>query len=84
MVADMMPRSQVYVSVGSRRYNEWQTFALEASTDREEISPEAYEGPVVDQQSYSTPRKNLKKAKTYRQKKRRKNTLLTSYNLIET
>ena len=51
------------MSVGSRRYNEWQTFAFEASTDREEISPEAYEGPVVDQQSYSTPRKNLKKAK---------------------
>ena len=63
MVADMMPRSQVYVSVGSRRYNEWRRFAFEASTDREEISPEAYEGPVVDQQSYSMPRKNLKKPK---------------------
>ena len=63
MVADMMPRLQVYVSVGSRRYNEWQTFAFEASTDREEISPEAYKEPEVNQRSYPTSRRIRKRQK---------------------
>ena len=61
MVADLIPRSQGYVSVGSRPYNEWQTLAFEATTDREEVSPEAYEGPLVDQISYPTQRKILKR-----------------------
>ena len=59
MVADTISRSQVYVSVGSRRYNEWHTLAFEATTDREEVSPEAYEELLVDQRSYSTPSKLL-------------------------
>ena len=61
MVADMTPRLQGYVSVVSRRYNEWQTLAFEATTDREEASPKEYEGPLVDQRSYPTPRKILKR-----------------------
>ena len=39
MNTDMIPRSPVYVSVGSRRYNEWQTLACEATKYREEESP---------------------------------------------
>ena len=35
MVADTIPRSQGYVSVESRRYNEWQNLAFKATTDRE-------------------------------------------------
>ena len=61
MVADTMPRSPGCVSAGSRRYNEWQTLAFEATTDREEASPKEYEGPLVDQRSYPTPRKILKR-----------------------
>lgn len=36
MVDNMIPRSQAYVSVEFRHYNEWQTLALEATTDQEE------------------------------------------------
>ena len=61
MVANTVPRSQGYVSVGSRRYNEWQTLALEVTADREEVPTAAYEGPLVDQRSYPTPRKILKR-----------------------
>ena len=61
MVADTILRSQGYVSVGSRSYNEWQTLAFEVTTDREEVPPAAYEGPIVDQRSYPTPRKILKR-----------------------
>ena len=56
MVADMIPRSQGFVSVESRRYNEWQALAFEATTDLKEFSPDAYEEPLVDQRSYPTPR----------------------------
>ena len=35
MSADMMPQYPVYASVGSRRYNEWQTLAFEATTEKE-------------------------------------------------
>ena len=60
MVADTIPRSQGYVSVESRRYNEWQNLAFEATTNREDVSPETHEGPLVDQRSYPTPRKILR------------------------
>ena len=39
MVSDMIPRSQGYVSVGSRRYNECKTLEFEATIDQEEVSP---------------------------------------------
>lgn len=48
MMPDAIPRSQGYVSVGSRKYREWQTLAFEATTDREEVSPKMCEGPMVD------------------------------------
>ena len=47
--------------MGSRNYREWQTLAFEATTDREEVSPEMYEGPTVDQRSYPMPRKIIKR-----------------------
>ena len=34
MAVGMIPRSPGYVSVGSRRYKEWQTLAYEATVDR--------------------------------------------------
>ena len=46
MAADMVPRYPGYVSVGSRRYNEWETLAFEATKEKE-LPPE-YEGPLVD------------------------------------
>ena len=48
MAADMVPRYPGYVSVGSRRYNEWQTIAFEATTEKEEELPPEYAGPLVD------------------------------------
>ena len=59
MSADMVPRTPGYVSVGSRRYNEWQTLAFEATTDRKEEPPEEYTGPLVDHPQYPTPTKIL-------------------------
>ena len=55
MAADMIPRSPGYVSVGSRRYNEWQTLAYEATTDREEEQPVEVTGPLVDHPPYDIP-----------------------------
>ena len=48
MAADMVPRYAGYVSVESRRYNEWQTLAFEATTSKEEEVPPEYAGPLVD------------------------------------
>ena len=61
MAADMVPRYPGYVSVGSRRYNEWQTLAFEDTTEREEEVPSAYAGPLVDHPTYPTPTKVLKR-----------------------
>ena len=42
--------------VGSRRYNEWQTLAFEATKDREEEEPpQEFTRPLVDRPSYHTP-----------------------------
>ena len=59
MAADMVPRYPGYVSVGSRRYNEWQNLAFEATTGREEEMPPAYAGPLVDNPPYLMPKKVL-------------------------
>ena len=69
IVADMIPRLQGYVSLGSRRYNDWKTLAFEDTTNRDEVSPEAYEGPLVEQRSYSTPNMILKRQKVKRKEK---------------
>uniref|UniRef100_A0AAV1V617 Uncharacterized protein n=1 Tax=Peronospora matthiolae TaxID=2874970 RepID=A0AAV1V617_9STRA len=59
MAADMVPRYPGYVSFGPRWYNEWQTLAFEATTEREEEVPTAYAGPLVDHPTYPTPEKVL-------------------------
>ena len=63
MANDMVPRSPGYVSVGSRRYNEWQTLAFEATTDQAEEVAEEYTGPLVDHPSYPIPTKILTRTK---------------------
>ena len=63
MTEGMIPRSKGYVSVGSRRYMEWQTLAFEATTDREEEEAEAYMGPLVDHPTYEKPTRILSRSK---------------------
>uniref|UniRef100_A0AAV1VN16 Uncharacterized protein n=1 Tax=Peronospora matthiolae TaxID=2874970 RepID=A0AAV1VN16_9STRA len=55
----MVYRYPGYVSFGSRRYNECQTLAFEATTEREEEVPTAYAVPLVDHPTYPTPKKVL-------------------------
>ena len=45
--------------MGSRRYNEWQTLAYEATTDRKKEFPDEETGSSVDHSSYLTPKKIL-------------------------
>ena len=50
----MIPRSPGNVSMGSRQYQEWQTIAFEATTEKEgEALPEE-DGPLVEHPSYPT------------------------------
>ena len=49
------------MSVGSRRYNECQTLAFDATTDRDDVSPKAYKGLLVDPRTYPTPRKIIRR-----------------------
>ena len=60
IVAEIKPQSQGYVCIGSQGYNEWQTLAFKATTDRKEVSPEAHKRSLVGQRSYSTPRQFFK------------------------
>ena len=69
MAADMIPRSPGYVSVGSRRYKEWQTLAFEATTDRKKDPPEESTGPLVDHPTYPTPKKILTRPNVDEQEK---------------
>ncbi|KAI9985864.1 hypothetical protein PInf_024644 [Phytophthora infestans] len=62
---DGIPRRPGYVSVGSRRYKEWQNLAYEATTEIESLGegklPAEPTGPLVDRPSYPTPRKILQR-----------------------
>ena len=55
MTINMIPRSPGYVSVVSRRYNEWQTLAFEATVDRRTIVAENSKQPLVDHPKYTIP-----------------------------
>ena len=55
MTADMVPRYPGYVSVGSRRYNEWETLAFEATTEKEKELSSEYDRSLVDHPPYHTP-----------------------------
>ncbi|KAE9282869.1 hypothetical protein PR003_g27291, partial [Phytophthora rubi] len=60
---DHVPRQPGYVSVGSRRYAEWQTLTWEATTDATTVTaaaqPAGDNGPAVDRVEYPTPRQIL-------------------------
>ncbi|POM63123.1 hypothetical protein PHPALM_27625, partial [Phytophthora palmivora] len=64
LAGDHIPRMPGFVSVGSRRYMEWQNLALEATVEGEsehdEILMESTE-PMVDRSSYPVPRAILKR-----------------------
>ena len=58
LTKDQIPRTEGFVSIGSRRYSEWWNLAYEATTDRvdHQVNPaEEYEGPLVDKPQYETP-----------------------------
>ena len=58
LTKDRVPRAQVFVSVGSRRYAEWQNLAYQATTDEEDPRPtqeNEYEGPLVERPQYKSP-----------------------------
>ncbi|EGZ04455.1 hypothetical protein PHYSODRAFT_343257 [Phytophthora sojae] len=64
LAGDRVPRIQGYVSIGSRRYMEWQNLALQATTDAgstEAEPPEAPPGPMVERPEYPTPRAILQR-----------------------
>ena len=57
---DQVPRTQGFVSVGRRRYSEWQNLAYQATTDEEDpVSnlSEEYQGPMVDRSQHTVPKK---------------------------
>ncbi|POM63502.1 Hypothetical protein PHPALM_21088 [Phytophthora palmivora] len=64
LAGDHIPRMPGFVSVGSRRYMEWQNLALEATveggSEHNEILMESTE-PMVDRPSYPAPRAILKR-----------------------
>ncbi|GMF44011.1 unnamed protein product [Phytophthora fragariaefolia] len=59
LALDAVPRLQGFVSVGSRRYSEWQNLAFEATTDLQEglVDVEQPAGPMVEHPQYLTPTK---------------------------
>ncbi|OWZ02012.1 hypothetical protein PHMEG_00026508 [Phytophthora megakarya] len=61
---DKVPRSPGFVSVGSRRYREWQNPALESTVNTRSEPKESMEypsEPVVQRPSYPTPRSILRR-----------------------
>ncbi|ETP13479.1 hypothetical protein F441_11381 [Phytophthora nicotianae CJ01A1] len=61
---DRVPRRQGFVTVGSRRYAEWQNLVLQATTDavsEEEAPIVEPAGPMVDHPQYDPPKIILKR-----------------------
>ncbi|ETI39632.1 hypothetical protein F443_14785 [Phytophthora nicotianae P1569] len=61
---DRVPRRQGFVTVGSRRYIEWQNLVLQATTDtvsEEEVPTVEPAGPMVDHPQYDPPKNILKR-----------------------
>ncbi|POM63209.1 hypothetical protein PHPALM_27519 [Phytophthora palmivora] len=59
LAGDHIPRMPGFVSIGSRRYMEWQNLALEATVERRSEHNEILMGsaePMVDRPSYPAPR----------------------------
>ncbi|KAE9266657.1 hypothetical protein PR003_g32048, partial [Phytophthora rubi] len=62
LAGDRVPRLPGYVSVGSRRYAEWQNLAFQATSERQsDTGGEAPLRPAVERPSYPTPRAILKR-----------------------
>ncbi|OWZ05142.1 hypothetical protein PHMEG_00022825 [Phytophthora megakarya] len=57
---DKVPRSPGFVSVGSRRYREWQNLVVESSIGPPEVIEDLAE-PAVQRPSYPTPRSILRR-----------------------
>ncbi|GMF56285.1 unnamed protein product [Phytophthora fragariaefolia] len=66
LTGDRVPRLPGYVSVGSRRYAEWQNLAYQATTDENGVTPkqEEVQGPAVERPLYQTPTSILKRPPT--------------------
>ncbi|KAE8978835.1 hypothetical protein PR002_g24598 [Phytophthora rubi] len=61
---DTIPRLGGYVTVGSRRYAEWQDLAFQATTDLPDDGPgEKSTEPMVDRPQYATPTRILARSK---------------------
>ncbi|KAE8957029.1 hypothetical protein PR001_g31521, partial [Phytophthora rubi] len=69
LAGDRVPRQPGFVSVGSRRYAEWQTLAWEATTDAAIAAPPALPAPgpvcAVDRVEYAMPRRILMRPKRF-------------------
>ncbi|OWZ00679.1 reverse transcriptase [Phytophthora megakarya] len=66
LAGDHVPRIPGFISIGSRRYMEWQNLALEATTDArsEDMEIEAPLEPAVERPEYKTSRTILQRPKT--------------------
>ena len=63
MINDMVPRSPGYVSVGSRRYQDWQTLAFKATTDQTDAMIQYDTEPHVIRLVYRTTTQTLARSK---------------------
>ncbi|OWY99521.1 LOW QUALITY PROTEIN: hypothetical protein PHMEG_00029463 [Phytophthora megakarya] len=65
LAGDHVPRIPGFISIGSRRYMEWQNLALEATTDTrsEEMEVKVPLVPAVERPEYKTPRAILQRPK---------------------
>ncbi|OWZ11026.1 reverse transcriptase [Phytophthora megakarya] len=65
LAGDHVPRIPGFISIGSRRYMEWQKLALEATTDArsEEMEAKIPLVPAVERTEYETPRAILQRPK---------------------
>ncbi|GMF44490.1 unnamed protein product [Phytophthora fragariaefolia] len=66
LTGDRVLRLPGYVSVGSRRYAEWQNLAYQATTDENGVTPnqEEVQGSAVERPLYQTPTSILKRPPT--------------------
>ncbi|KAE9293724.1 hypothetical protein PR003_g24436 [Phytophthora rubi] len=69
LAGDRVPRQPGFVSVGPRRYAEWQTLAWEATTDAAIAAPPALPAPgpvsAVDRVEYAMPRRIVMRPKRF-------------------
>ncbi|OWZ00169.1 hypothetical protein PHMEG_00028708 [Phytophthora megakarya] len=66
LAGDHVPRIPGFISIGSRRYMEWQNLALEATTDTlfKEMEVKIPLVPAMERPEYETPRAILQRPKT--------------------